>query len=485
MAVQDVGIYPNQQGTDVGTSKRIFLTDGTITEKIRFTTQSNRWIDANVWVYAYGIQVAGEESIDGYTYIGEAGDFNIPIASFTQVSGSVADGYLWEYAFSSVTGLSALIGSLDYTTRSYDCIMLVIRVRAFWGTDINESELGVQTCWIGFIPEYVLSEIYYDKNGLTVEYTTTCAGQTYAWTRPNDRWAINNLTDNLDVVVGEQDAYGVVGSAGKLTIPKERLLYIPDYADTLTGLVRFAGSWQQVGSTLNTLDLSTVPVVNKYVTKTPTLSLAVSSAGVTVTVGQTGIGSDLDYVEVSMVGAEYDVDRAQIPLNGTHLFEYVPFDVATEWQATGYSSAAGDLAMSQPITKTAAAIERKPGAAVFKALDGTEVVIAYDLSYSSSYQPETTVVKLAGRQRRTVGFGEGGTGTWDVSGSVLLPSRYSTSGLETVYEDILRALPESGVQIMWLPEGTRKQVYVSSIDISRMTGGRGFRSVSIQAEEVA
>lgn len=112
------------------------------------------------------------------------------------------------------------------------------------------------------------------------------------------------------------------------------------------------------------------------------------------------------------------------------------------------------------------------------------VRIPYNCTYSTSSKPEAETVKLAGRQRPTVGFGEGGEVSWSINGLAIMNDSEAATSLETTDEDALRNLPLAGIQVLRFPDGTRAQVYVSSVSVSRADAS-GLRNISITAEEVS
>lgn len=491
MAVENLGIYPNEQSKPIGTTLRIYPTSGTVAPYVRFETQSNGWYSANIWVTVYGIKKVGNEDINGYTLIGATGVIGRTRSNYTLVSGSEGTNYVYALPFSSITDgtttLSSLLGTLSYAGRSYAALRLIVEARIYWdsGQVIERSSRGEMTCYIGFIPTFTVNQVYYDKNGLTITYTASGSGSA-AWKRPNDRWAVNSLKLKIGsttyALTGATDIHGTVGSAGKLTIPKSKLKRVPATGNTVQGTVRFVGSWMSVGTTLNTMALNTA-VSNLYDVPAPAYaSISATADGVSVTMAS---NSGIDYIEVSMVGGQYAIDRAIITPGSTHVFKGVPYGVATEWQAVAYSDAAGELAASQPVTATAGAvIPQLAKGAVFTDADGNEVCIPYDVSYTTQARAESTRVKLAGRQRPTVGFGEGGSVTWTVNGKVLFASDFDQARYVTTDREALDALPMAGVQLLRLPDGTRAQLQVTDCQTSRSVGWNGYRTVSISAEEV-
>ena len=484
MAIDAVGITPNEQGTDIGTTKRIYSSDSAPTMKVAFKTATRKtnnnfgWSKADISVIVDKINKNGSEDYNGYTYQGSASISDIGYATFSY-TGSDSAGYVYTYPFSSITGLASLIGTLTYGSRSFDAIRLTITVTCKWqeGNDWKSTS-STQVCYIGFIPFYTLSSVYLDKNGLNITYTAS------GWNRANDRWAIKQISDVSTYVLNESDdIWGVVGSAGKLTIPNDKLIYRPKNGDTLTGTVRMVGSWMGTGTVLNTLDLSTRTVQDLYTLKKPKFtSVTVVGDGVQITVNQdsTTSGSNLDYIEVSMVGGRFEADRALIPVGGTHTFNAVPYGVTTTWQAIGHSAAAGEDAVSAVVTTTAQAVS---GSGLTLTSNEGSLRLSYNVSYNANSRPSVTTAKLAGRDRPSVGFGVGGAVTWTITGTIVTSNL--SSNLEQVDERWARSIPMQGVWVMRLPDGDRVQLYITNCGVSMAQGAYGWRTVSISAEEVS
>jgi hypothetical protein len=111
------------------------------------------------------------------------------------------------------------------------------------------------------------------------------------------------------------------------------------------------------------------------------------------------------------------------------------------------------------------------------------IALPYNLKVTRDYSPETETAKLAGRKRPTVGFGEGGEGSWKISGTVITGENTSLSSLTSTDIDALASLPERGICMLRTQDGRRAQVYIKSATISREF--RGVRGISIDADEVA
>lgn len=480
MAIQAVGIYPNEQGKAIGTSKRILPGQSAPSMQIRFRTQSNTATSWNIWVTARGINTAGNAQINSYTSLGTAGRTGITGLSPT---GSVAAGFVYSVPFSSVTGLNDLVKTLTYSGRSYDAIELTIEVRAFW--DGGNSYLA-QTCYIGFIPAYDPDGAVWGGNGLAISYEATDP-----WGRPNDRWQLEtDLKDKQERVVFKKGVWGTVDGYGSIVLPKSKSLRVPNTGDELFGTFRMVGSWMVEGSVLNTLTLNGgagATVDNSYDLETPVLTANIEQGGVRVTVGQTSTGKTaLETVGVQLVGSDWAPDRAEVAVGGSFLFEAVPRGVQTVWSGIGYATVDGEKVASDAAETTCGPYQSS-GCAIVP-VGGGAVRIPYNIVSSSQSKPESESVKLAGRDRETVGYGEGGSVTWSISGKVVADgfgAMYGGAAMETTDLDALRNLPMAGVCIVCLPEGERAQVELTNVSISRQQAGELRRTVSISAKEVS
>lgn len=474
MAIERVGIYPNKTDELIGSALEIFPSDSAPALQFRFATQSNSWLTANIWISVDAVSRAGSEAINGFKRIGAAGASDI---ARTSLSTPTEDGgqYVYSIPLSSLSAVATLMGTLSYSTRTYDALRLTVEVRIVWGTGANDFTRGSSLCWIGFKPEFTATGAYFAPEGLSVTYTAA------DWGRPNDRWENNEITSDGAALVNAKSAWGTTGGAGVLTIPRNLLLRVPATGETLGGTFRMVGSWQGIGNSIGELDLTGVTVNNLTQVRKPAITAARYGTGVLVTVtAGTGTGVAPERIEVSMVGSTYSADRATLAPGESHLFQAVPAGISTEWQAVGIATVSGEEFASGPSTATAQAV----------VIDGLEIVdaeanvipIPYNVRLSSSSKPETETVKLAGRTRPTVGYGEGGEVSWTINGTIVT----ETMGDLTVTDpDTVRALPFAGVCIVRIEDGQRMQVSIESASVTQDGDGMGIMSATINADEVS
>lgn len=475
MAVTNVGIYPNTENALTGRYLSIKSGDSAPALEFRFKTSSNSWVEANIWITVDIVRNGGNESINGYANIGADGALGVARTSFSTPT-SVDGGYVYKMPLTNalMDDVETLLGTLTYSSRSYDAIRLKVEVNVRWGTSWSQAEKSSQTCFIGFKPAYTATGAQYDPSGLTITYSAS------GWGRPNDQYQTNAITSASKATVGA----GVKGravSSSKLVIPKAKLKRIPSTGDTLSGSLLMRGSWQDDDSNLGTMSLAGVSVTNLTQVRVPSITATAQSDGVKVTVGAgTGTGTAAASIEVSMVGSTYSMDRVTLAPGDSYVFEAVPSGVSTTWQAIGINTVGGVEYASGPATATATAVNID-GAVITKASGGS-VAIPYNATVSSSSKPEAETVKLAGRDRPTVGFGEGGSQTWDVSGVIVIDPAYTGTLVITDEEDVM-ALPFAGLCMLRFKDGRRAQVYVTDASVRRDHGS--LRSVSIACEEVA
>ena len=483
MAIDAVGIGTASNDGKILKSLSIGSSDGTVPLFFKFKTGTNTWLKANIWVTVDIVRKGGNESLNSYALAGADGCTDVN--RWTSPAPVAVDGgYVYSMALTNalMDDVETLIGTLSYSGRSYDAIRLTVEVKVVWGAGANDYVKGAQTCYIGFKPTYSATSAVYTTKGLEVTYSAS------GWTRPNDRYTTSAITSGGKATV-DKGVKGTAQAAGKLTIPKASIKRIPVTGESLSGSLTMRGSWQGEDSSLGTMSLSGVTVTNSTTVKKPTITATAQNGGVLVKWTANGAGSTTPTaVDVQMVGSDYVSDRATITaLNGTHFFDAVPAGSSTSWQAAAYvlGDDSYNPTLSDIVTATAVSIE---GVEIVPADGSGAVRLPYNAAVTRNARPESETVKLAGRSRETVGFGEGGAVTWTVSGSIVTGERAhvtSTQGLTVTTPEEWAALPERGVCVIRTQDGRRAQVYVTNANVSRSIGGNGLRSVSISAEEVS
>ena len=240
MAVEKIGIYPNNQNALLGASLSVMSADGTISPEFRFATQSNTWSTVNLWVTVDAVNAGGSEDVNGYHNVGASGFTG---KSRTALSTPTQSGGLYYYKVPlSDSGLSTVagyIGTVSYASRSYDALRLKIEVRIkYTGGEVT----GSATCYIGFKPTYTATAANYTVNGLEITYTATSP-----WARPSDRFTTGAIK-SASKALCDSGVTGKCSGAGKLVIPRSKIKRIPQTGESLTGSITMRGSWQDSNS---------------------------------------------------------------------------------------------------------------------------------------------------------------------------------------------------------------------------------------------
>ena len=237
MAIEKIGIYPNNQNALLGASLSVMSADGTVSPEFRFATQSNTWNTVNLWVTVDAVNTGGNEDVNGYHNVGASGFTN---KSRTALSTPTSSGGLYYYKVPlSDSGLSTVagyIGTVSYASRSYDAIRLKIEVRIkYTGGEVT----GSATCYIGFKPTYTATAAAYTVNGLEITYTATSP-----WSRPSDRFTTGAIK-SASKALCDSGVTGKCSGAGKLVIPRSKIKRIPATGESLSGSITMRGSWQR------------------------------------------------------------------------------------------------------------------------------------------------------------------------------------------------------------------------------------------------
>ena len=160
----------------------------------------------------------------------------------------------------------------------------------------------------------------------------------------------------------------------------------------------------------------------------------------------------------------------------------------TNWAACGLATVSGELVASHMVYRTNVSAIEKSGFSITPENGSGTLRVPYSAPSNSQSKPETESVKLAGRNRMTVGFGEGGTVGWSLSGKVVdsgFAALYGNATVETTDIEKLRNVPMEGVCVLRMQEGERARVVITNCSISKTQDGKHRRSVNITATEVS
>ena len=347
-------------------------------------------------------------------------------------------------------------GDYTFAGRTYDAIEATVKVRMEYDTgdgtddgDLSSSPLAQETFWVGYIPEYHAQKAEMTTGGLAVDYT--CPG----WVRRTDRWATDSGVRNASgKPVAKAGSYGTVAKAGRLVIPSSSLLR-DAYGDTLKGTVRFNAVWRPEGLAFSDMSLDGLTVTDTRTANTPKLAATAGEDGtVSVAVSDSGDrGVKIGTATVRLVGGEFE--------------------------AVGHSSTAAD----SKAARCACAPLPAQACTVYEALDGSARVRArYDFSPKAEGARSSELVKLAGRQRETAGYGEGGSVSRDAEFTVFTKA---VGGVETCTTGELDALALAPGLMVRDAHGGRAKLHVESLTYERRDDAAWILKVSLEAREVS
>lgn len=467
------------------------LSPQTITATLRSAGTAKDQLQAGTISYTVSRKI-GVAVIDGV---------NIKAVSFTQYSNNYRfnitgyDGAI-KYSGASTNALCAEVpanynGTVSLTANATEDVVFPYSSAILFTSTPSGSNcttVAAMNTWFQSNNVTLFYELVTPTTDASTSLTTIELGSAFTIETELDSTFVLDAATEYGSSISDANYWSVIDEAGKLTIPADAFSVVPNTGNVLNGSIRMVGSWQPAGSVLNYMSLDGVVVTNLYDIKLPTLTAVVEGDGVRVTVGESNIGvTSIDKIQVQLVGSTLDEDRVTLSVDESYLFKAVPYNVPTQWQAVAYGTpSAGVEAASEAVFVTCA---RVYGFGVgVTAQDGSVVRIPYSTAYTSQSRPEAKRVKLQGRDRETVGFGEGGSVTWTISGKVVLDgfgARYGGASMEITDENELRNLPMKGACILRFDDGTRTKVQLTNVQIGRQIAGEMKRTVSISAQEVS
>lgn len=369
-------------------------------------------------------------------------------------------------------------GNWAFSARKYDAINLCIKCRVEYTVDGVEGTLSAPLAqrddiYIGYIPAYNAQSAEIKKEGLIVTYTSP------NWARSTDRWALDNGLVAGGRKLIPQKTWGTLDAYGKILIPYEELMFDPSGME-LSGTIRMNAVWRPIDIEFAQMSLDGIDVSDLRTANTPVLKVEADyrTRSVKVTVTDSGDkGVPLSGAIVRMVDGPYAFDKADVAIGKEHTFRFPPLGSVTRWEAVGYASSG---AVSNPVVSAAAAIPVRSGADVLEPTDGSApMVVAYKSSTSWSITPDVDTVKLAGRERPSAFFGEGGSASVSLS-FICFP--YATYPVVRQTIDDVRSIAMAGTCVLRKASGDRMLLAVTGLSYNEFSD---HLSVSLSCEEVS
>lgn len=486
MAVQDIGInssrYPDSYGYRIK--------DGARAVDLYLTWSTDSGIEWSA-TFVFKVQYRGVPK--GTVGTGERGNTQWSAWSERRISSSScsprtisnSDRTWWSVPIGNLVPETVINGgSWVYDRRVYDQVQIRVSVYSEYypGTiDAYGNSFSPTTTsdvWVGYFPDYTITDIYQQGSQLIITYTAD------GWTRTDDRYEILSLKSGSRNMLasgtwGTQS--GAVKKMGWIAIPTSALQYLPAAGSSVYAKIRWNASYREFG--MEFADASaTIKLSDKTEANTPIGSVTVNpDSSISVGVGDSGDKGNSIYeaiVKVEGDGFEFDqvvvdtVDMANALLN----FPPLGKEITVQIQGTTATGGVSNI------------VEKK----VFVPADGKALIDAFDqngnrvgeqcqldanLDWSVKRSRNFDTVKLAGRKRPSAFFGEGGDTSISLSGIVFW------KGLAKFDADRFYALGEADMVVIRFPDGQRFVSVIDSITTSESASSKK-TSVSISATEV-
>lgn len=373
-----------------------------------------------------------------------------------------------------------------FANRKYDEIQLKVKVKTLYATEgwsqsqsdpyagLLTSPLAVEDVFVGYRPSYACTAAKVTASGLEITYSSQ------NWDRATDRWSLEELKQGgVSLIDPKAKPWGTVKGHGKIVVPASKLKRIPGIA-ALTGRVRFNAVWRPSLMDFATMGVSVTPTTTQTV-RTPVLALTVSGSDVTaVATDPGGSGLALATVTIKLRGSSLSCDQFTVAPGEPVVFRCLPPGRLTV-DAVG---AAANGQSSRPTSATARVASGTSGGDSIVPLDGsTPVRLLFNVKAQWTGKPEAVTEKLAGRERESAWFGEGGQATLSVSFDF---SVVPFPGVAAQPEDAVMALAYCGPCILLLHGRERVLVEVESVSLSDPTAGFDrIRNATLSLREVA
>lgn len=372
-------------------------------------------------------------------------------------------------------------GAFRYDTRLYDSIDLSVSLYSRWlhpdGTT-RTSPTASGTVYVGHIPAYRITSVYYEESDLlVVEYDTS-------WERQDDRYCfepdcrvaswseypdeeLELLSPSTAGRLFRGNTWGTVAAPGRIEVP----------TSALTQHVKRKRIWLDVrfNAAYRPIDMDFAgaagwfTVEDRTVCNTPTLAVAPWSDpySVRLKTGDEGdLGAPIEKVTVKMVGGKYAADEVTVEPGEYAVMWFCPFGEPLTFEAVGSRG----KATSDVATVSTPALDVK-GVAMLESIDADpRALLQWNQQYSITTSGDYDVVKLAGRRRPSAFYGSGGTTAVQAQCVVI----------DETGADVER-MPEFGDVMLRLGDGRR---YALAMEATVSWDGPRVKTVAISGEEV-
>lgn len=387
----------------------------------------------------------------------------------------------WFYPItkSTMSGLEKVNGGTWlYKDRICDTVSISAQITPNWGSNdpmgdgSKKGDTAFATLWVGYLANYsVVSAKYVDADTLAITYDTT-------WTRKDDRYAIKEtsyVTDDGSRIMVYAGQWGTIEAPGLIYVDAscftqsligKRVHFDMTFNPYYRPAAYFAQTWS------GDLDVGVAEVCNGVsiaaVNQLPGYQLAIRCEDA----GDYGLPCTHARIRVHGKGLDDWFVEKTIKLGSLASIGAVPLNVPLEVEAWGINNTA---VSNRVVFKTIDAVEA-PGLCIVQSTssNSTRLLLKYNMSVTVDSEADVTTLKLAGRERSSAFYGDGGSKTISVTGDLLDEVGYT-----------IERIPYLGDVHIFLPDG---RVYraTATVDLSwEAPFMNRVKNVTVRGEEVS
>lgn len=380
------------------------------------------------------------------------------------------DGYQWAAPIdldgNGIEGsLLDHFGPLEYMSRKFDSLKIMVAMKSNyvdgkvdgWGRTHSSREELNDALYVDWVPTFVLQRGYFDTAKLVLEYA--CTG----WDRPDDRWALEALEQNLtsslyrDNLLAKDFSYGSVAKTGLIEVPMSDLNRMPDGSKYVFARVRMNTVYHVSGYDFATFS-NYVPIEDRSKCSAPRIKAAWEGTALRVSVTDSKDRTpSFTSCLVKLRGGRWSFDQGTCAAGDSVLFPNPPLGTDVTVDAVGFA----DNASSSTATVTVAG--KACGHDIIGSVDGESMVeLLYNVEHERSSTPNVTLQRIHGRERQVMWRGEGADAEWSVSCSI---AERDGMKLERQTQEQFEALETAGVCVLRTADGLRRAVAVTSVKV--------------------
>lgn len=443
----------------------------------------------------------GKSETTGYGSVSREYYERIPESSFT--ARQIGNRWIWFLPLDIEDSKLDMVnsGSYTYTNRRFDAIKLNVAIDRVMVGDVKLNIRTEKILYICYGPEYTITNALMTAKGLVLKYKVT-----QDWLRTDDYAHIQRLGTNITINSVKQYLVTNVIGTGKF-IGNNKLL-VPNTISGITqnsvlgGYIYISPIYDNTGRVEEVwkTKIDNIKVVNATKCNPINVKMEVDDENGAVHFEIEEIKSgyaDVENVVIKMEPSKFSIDTKIISTLPTYTYDdkgniigsassspwraslyYLPFnkEVTINVQPFGAEDSTNNI-----LTFTVTI--KKNLISLTSIEDGNNVDIRYNYLPNWSSKPDANLVKLAGRERQSAYYGEGGSVDGTLSGTII----DKDVNPKIVVQDAndFENMPFHGDCVLRTPDGDRRWVSITDVNITPKQLGMSFwKDISIGLTEV-